>query len=118
MSKKSDFILPKGDQLCVYCKNACGGCPWTELLPDGSIRFAPVPGWDATPTVRKRHGKVVMTSYSIRKCPLFEEDRRDDFKMKIIIISMIRAGLTNRQISISVGVPPNDVAVIRHKVGG
>lgn len=117
MSKqgKGSFVLPKGHQLCCYCKKYCGGCPWTEIGEDGKVKFEPVPGWTATPSIRTRNGKVVMEGYAITQCPLFVEDRREDFHPEPVIISMIRSGLTDRQISVATGVAPNDVAEIRHK---
>ena len=51
------------DQLCWYCKNATGGCSWTNGT------FTPVPGWDAKYIVRT----CASATYSIKDCPLFEK---------------------------------------------
>ena len=40
------------------------GCPW-------SIAFRPVPGWEATPTV-KYCSHTPYASYDIQKCPMWE----------------------------------------------
>lgn len=79
--------IAKHEQPCWTCKH-CGNspiyrngkklyCPWVD-------RFAPVPGWDATPTEilsskREENEKgelvsVITPSYEIHKCPLYEYD--------------------------------------------
>ena len=64
--------------LCWTCKNATAntrdisdigkpgvkGCPW-------SIAFRPVPGWEATPTI-KYCSHTPYASYDIQKCPMWE----------------------------------------------
>lgn len=51
------------DQICIYCKNACGGCNWSKYLK-------PVFGWIATPImVKDKEGEI--RSYDIIKCPEF-----------------------------------------------
>lgn len=57
-----------GGTLCWECKNACGGCSWS----DGS--FTPVEGWDAKPTQLVREGKKAMPSYQVISCPKFDPD--------------------------------------------
>lgn len=51
------------ETLCWTCKNACGGCSWSQS-------FTPVEGWDATETVLKcAEGEE--TSYFVSGCPLY-----------------------------------------------
>ena len=57
------------DTICWNCKNATGGCSWSE-------DFTPVEGWKAKPTTLKvRSGKYInyVKSYVVRKCPKFVE---------------------------------------------
>ena len=81
--EKKQKKAPKGSaaaayqqQLCWTCANACGGCEW-------SLRFEPVPGWDATPTSRVlkaggkgKGGTRVASSFVIHYCPNFRRDTR------------------------------------------
>ena len=74
--KGSAEIVYQSTQLCWTCANACGGCEW-------SLRFEPVPGWDATPTSRVlkvggkgKGGTRVASSFVIRACPKFRRDTR------------------------------------------
>lgn len=77
----ADYLVPVGSKcnICFDCKNACGGCSWTELDPNtGKVRFEPVPGWTAEKTSmlicpRGSEKKWVIT-YRITGCPLFEHD--------------------------------------------
>lgn len=47
------------------------GCPWVDNIP-GCV----VPGWEAEKISLKIGGKLRMVdSYSVHKCPLFEEDK-------------------------------------------
>ena len=74
--EKKQKKAPKGStapmyqqQLCWTYANACGGCEW-------SLRFEPVPGWDATPTSRVlkvggKGGTRVASSFVIHYCPKF-----------------------------------------------
>lgn len=55
-------------QLCWTCKNACGGCSWSQ---DGT----PVEGWTAEKSFLPSNGKYADT-YKIIKCPLYNCDRR------------------------------------------
>ena len=55
----------ENEQLCWRCKNACGGCSWSDCL-------IPVGGWTAEPTIVKDSMKD-FASYKIRKCPQFIE---------------------------------------------
>ena len=50
-------------QLCWRCKNACGGCSWSQCLK-------PVDGWTAIPTIIHDDGGD-FSSYDIKKCPEF-----------------------------------------------
>lgn len=55
-------------QLCWDCVKYAGGCSWSR-------DFTPVPGWDATPTV-KTCGQRPLHSFAIRGCPEFEREVR------------------------------------------
>lgn len=59
-------------QLCWTCARACGGCSW-------SAEFKPVRGWKAKKTKlyvdRGEHNKHYTTSYRIKECPLYKDDR-------------------------------------------
>jgi hypothetical protein len=62
--------------ICVDCKNAYGGCSWSEINPEtGRVRFQPVPGWTAVKSCigrEKAHGKIrVIETYQISACPEF-----------------------------------------------
>lgn len=64
--------------ICIDCKKSVGLCPWSEIDPaTKKPRFAPVPGWTATPTKLKMYKGRMDQSYDITACPLFEPDRRD-----------------------------------------
>ena len=74
--KKVPKVEFQSKQLCWDCANACGGCEW-------SLRFEPVPGWDATPTSRVlkvggkgKGGTRVASSFVIHYCPKFRRDER------------------------------------------
>ena len=56
----------ENEQPCWRCKNACGGCSWSDSL-------TPVDGWDATPTIVKDSTGDFET-YKIKKCPEFIDD--------------------------------------------
>ena len=61
--------------ICFECKNACGGCAWTEIDPETNRpRFAPVPGWTATKTKINMAKGMIVDGYHITECPLFERD--------------------------------------------
>ena len=52
------------DSLCWDCRNAVGGCEWSQS-------FTPVDGWEAIPrTIRDDD------SFLVIKCPKFEEDKK------------------------------------------
>ena len=76
----------KTANICFDCKNACGGCSWSEFDPDtGKVRFQPVDGWDAEEVDLNvgssgRGRADVVKTYSIKSCPQFEkdEDRHTD----------------------------------------
>lgn len=48
------------ESICWNCVNACGKCSWSSELK-------PVDKWKATKT---------KWSYMVKKCPMFEEDKR------------------------------------------
>lgn len=70
--------------LCWTCKNAYGGCPWTEQDPvTKKTRFAPVPGWTATKTHYTEHYQNqtrIGHSYHVISCPLYlaEQNEADE----------------------------------------
>ena len=58
-------------QPCWTCKKCYGDCNWSKKDPE------PVPGWDATPTEKKKcAGKKdeIMHSFAIHRCPEYEWD--------------------------------------------
>ena len=66
--------------ICLYCKKAVGFCSWSEVDPaTKQIRFVPVPGWTAEPTIQKK-GSTKTPTYHITACPEFDPD--DDYKLK------------------------------------
>lgn len=71
--------------ICFDCRNACGGCSWTEINPDTKQpRFEPVPGWTAKPVLLNvgalRDRARLIETYHVTKCPQFipDEPRRGD----------------------------------------
>ena len=67
-----------GANICIDCKNACGGCEWSEVDPQTKkVRFAPVPGWTAKSAVigKSRDGEDI-TSFHVMACPKFRPMRR------------------------------------------
>ena len=61
-------------QLCETCQKAYGDCSWTEVEPNtGRVKFVPVKGWDAVPTVKMSMGRR-QESYEIRSCPEYVPD--------------------------------------------
>lgn len=70
--------------ICMDCKNACGGCPWTRWDEERNrVAFEPVPGWTAKKVPFRaqsgRHGnrsnytdEEFSYTYKITACPLFE----------------------------------------------
>ena len=67
--------------ICIDCKNACGGCSWSEWdSVTDKPRYEPVPGWTAERVLLKlghRNGKpVVVHTYHITACPQFESGGR------------------------------------------
>lgn len=69
--------------ICIECKNACGGCSWTRWDEKrGRVAFEPVPGWTAEKVpFRGQHGSFSTRNYTIEEldytykitaCPKFE----------------------------------------------
>ncbi len=54
--------------LCWKCSRATGFCPWSR-------DFEPVQGWEAVKTTIKNQSGD-LDSYDVKKCPLFEKDKR------------------------------------------
>jgi hypothetical protein len=59
------------NSICWDCRRATGFCSWSR-------EFEPVQGWVAEPTEIKsdKAGTGTVSSYEVRKCPLFEMDER------------------------------------------
>ena len=54
--------------LCWSCKNACGGCSWSDSL-------TPVEGWTADEALIKgSHTMPEVPTWSVRACPQFAQD--------------------------------------------
>ena len=99
-------------QPCWTCKKACGGCSWTEVGPDGRVRFEPISGWDAEKTVRRSNGQSIMESYRIKKCPEYEPDKpRAEHSVSHTqrVRGLTLAHLTNRQIALLLDISMADV---------
>lgn len=110
-------------QPCWTCKKACGGCSWTEVGPDGRVKFEPIPGWDAEKSVRSRDGKTVMESYQINYCPEYEqEEPREEhsFADTQRVRGLTLAHLTNRQIALLMGISMAEVRKMQQalRIGG
>lgn len=65
-----------GANICVHCKNAFGGCSWSEVDPNTKkVRFEPVPGWTACKRVlmdyRVAGKRRIIETYHITACPQF-----------------------------------------------
>lgn len=68
--------FPSECNICAECKNALGGCSWSEIDPNTrKVRFEPVPGWTAEKTTIGKHqaGKWsrAIETYHITACPQF-----------------------------------------------
>lgn len=68
-------------QACWNCANATKPwkCPWVG-------QGVPVEGWTATPTQIKMWTyarRILVDSYDIRECPLFDEDSFDSGRVKV-----------------------------------
>ena len=90
-------------QPCWTCKKAYGGCSWTEVMPDGSIKFEPVAGWIAEKSTRSVCGRSVMESYKIEYCPEYEqEEPRGEWSPcdATRVLGLTKAHLTIRQIAL------------------
>ncbi len=61
-------ITERGTQLCWDCKNALGGCSWSNGT------FTPIEGWTATPSEIPMSLKYATKTYAIRECPQFVHD--------------------------------------------
>lgn len=69
----------QSETLCWKCIHSVPdtrghGCPW-------SLRFEPVDGWDAEPASypsNRTNKRVMIQSYEVRSCPLFEGEGGDE----------------------------------------
>ena len=62
IKNKSNYHKKRKEQLCWTCKNATGGCSWSDSL-------IPVKGWCAKPTVINECDGTSFESYEINSCP-------------------------------------------------
>ena len=64
--------------ICIDCKNACGGCSWSASAPGGELLFQPVPGWTAERVLlylgKTPKGPRFCHTYHITACPQFVSD--------------------------------------------
>ena len=64
--------------ICIECKNACGGCSWTRWDEARKrVAFEPVPGWTAEKVPFRGmnsaiYGAEAEYTYKITACPQFE----------------------------------------------
>lgn len=63
LNRRNNSYVKKKEQLCWFCKNACGGCSWSRS-------FVPIAGWEAY-ALERDNGTI---GYRIRKCPEFIPD--------------------------------------------
>lgn len=67
--KYTNTFCGKGYTLCWDCKNALGGCSWSQ-------RFDPVDGWEAIvtkPAVYLSEAMQKIPDYCVIKCPEFKK---------------------------------------------
>lgn len=109
------------EQKCDTCQHAAPspakglGCPW-------SIRYEPVPGWDATPTrIANQRGSArfsqdgYMDSYAIRDCPLYKAERpREQEHGKTRTLTYQGKTQTLRQWAEEIGLPVH-VVIYRYE---
>ena len=55
--------------ICWDCKNACGGCSWSDHW-----RHTPVPGWTAVETKVRMNSELFAQSFIVIACPEFVRD--------------------------------------------
>lgn len=69
-----------GVNICFDCSKACGGCSWSEIDEStGRVKFEPVPGWKTCKRSRKEGRKWKIVE-QIVYCPLFDSDRRRNYR--------------------------------------
>lgn len=56
------------ETLCWTCDKAIGKCPW-------SIKFQPVDGWTAEPTIINSPGFGQIKSFKIIACPMYKKEQ-------------------------------------------
>lgn len=117
------------EQLCWTCQRACGRCPWSEYDPEKeAVRFAPVPGWIAIPTVHGSpdgHTGNYFESFDIRWCPLYTQvpgrkrERAGSGERTRVDLTLLRimtdAGYTIREIGARLRVSEGTVKYWRKK---
>lgn len=62
-------LYGKQKQLCEECRNACGGCKWSDEL-------LPVDGWNAEPTKIYINKRKPIDSFHVIECPEYVPDRK------------------------------------------
>lgn len=96
----------KKHTLCWECtRPGTGGCAWDRKLE-------PVEGWEAEPTTLYAGNKRI-DSWRVTERPLYRKDRRVlsgpsaivEKEVKDRILAEFRAGGTNEQVAVAVGLP-------------
>lgn len=62
-------LYGKQKQLCEECRNACGGCRWSDEL-------MPVVGWNAEPSKIYIDKRKPIDSFHVIECPEYVPDRK------------------------------------------
>lgn len=62
-------LYGKQKQLCEECRNACGGCRWSDEL-------LPVDGWSAEPSKIYIDKHKPVDSFHVIECPMYIPDRK------------------------------------------
>ena len=115
------------EQLCETCQNYAGGCSWTAIdEKTGHVKFEPVPGWTATPSVKVSH-KALLQSYAITACPEYIPDppREQPKKARHIyaldrgaILNMLLNGYTTAEIADVYDCREQTIYAIRRELRG
>lgn len=73
---------------CCRCTHASGDgvCPW-------AMRFEPVPGWTAEPTVISENQRFREDSFAIYCCPLFEKGHDNPEYNRAEVVKLLSATL-------------------------
>ena len=114
-------------QLCETCQNYAGGCSWTEVdEATGRVKFIPVPGWKAEPTVKFGKYKNFET-FKIIECPKYIKDppRKNHETQKraygldrIEVLNMLENGYTPSEIADVFDCSEQTICAIRRELRG